>query len=273
MKTLSRAVRAIKDTVFPPRCFSCNSFFYHTLSIHTRGVQGKHCVAHFHFAELMPSFLCSTCLNDFSPIEPPICSMCGKMFKTREGDDHECEDCITSPKHFTIARAAGIYDQSLMDLIHQFKYKGKTQLAKPLGKLLFAALFHIWNNKNIDVIVPVPLHKKRFRKRGFNQAYLLIKDWEKINETIEVGLLSAKIDRNVLIREKHTKPQTGLKRKERLKNIRNAFVVENTERVKGKRVLIVDDVYTTGATTNECARVLLKHGAQSADVLTLARAV
>jgi len=243
MKTLSRAVRAIKDTVFPPRCFSCNSFFYHTLSIHTRGVQGKHCVAHFHFAELMPSFLCSTCLNDFSPIEPPICSM------------------------------SGIYVQWMMDPLHQFKYKGKTQLAKPLGKLLFAALFHIWNNKNIDVIVPVPLHKKRFRKRGFNQAYLLIKDWEKINETIEVGLLSAKIDRNVLIREKHTKPQTGLKRKERLKNIRNAFVVENTERVKGKRVLIVDDVYTTGATTNECARVLLKHGAQSADVLTLARAV
>jgi len=273
MRTLSRAVKTIKDTVFPPRCFVCRSFFHNTLSTHTRELQGKCCVDHSHFAELMPSFLCPTCINDFSSIEPPICSMCGKMFKTREGDDHECEDCITSPKHFTMARAAGIYDQSLMDLIRQFKYKGKTQLAKPLGKLLFTTLLHIWNNKNIDVIVPVPLHKKRFKKRGFNQAYLLIKGWEKINEKIESGLLSAQIGRNVLIREKHTKPQTGLRRKERVKNIRNAFIVENTEKVKGKRVLIVDDVYTTGATTNECARVLLKHGAQSADVLTLARAV
>jgi len=101
----------------------------------------------------------------------------------------------------------------------------------------------------------------------------LIKGWEKINEKVDTGFASTLIDRGLLVREKYTKPQTGLNRKERVKNIRNAFVMADSEKVNGKKVLIIDDVYTTGATTNECARVLLKHGAQSVDVLTLARAV
>ena len=184
-----------------------------------------------------------------------------------------CEDCIRSPKHFTSARASGVYDQSLMALVHQFKYKGKIQLAKPLGRLLFFTMFHFWGNTIIDVIVPVPLHKKRFKKRGFNQAFLLIKDWEKINEKFDQRFTSVQIEKDLIVREKHTKPQTGLSRKERVKNIRNAFRVKTSDKINGKRALIVDDVYTTGATTNECARVLMKNGEKSVDVLTLARAV
>ncbi|MCJ7774612.1 MAG: ComF family protein [Desulfobacterales bacterium] len=270
---LFRVLSAIKDTVFPSRCFVCRSFFHH-LALSERNVsQGKCHGDHFKFADLMPSFLCPACLNDFSSIQHPICIRCGKLFKTREGDDHECEDCITFPKYFTIARAAGIYDRSLMTLIHQLKYKGKIQLAKPLGKLLFTSLFNFWGSTGIDVIVPVPLHKKRFKKRGFNQAYLLIKNWEEMNEKVDPRIVFANIDKDLLIRQKHTKPQTGLSRKERIKNIRNAFMVTHPEKVKEKRVLIVDDVYTTGATTNECARILLEHGAKRVDVLTLARAV
>ncbi len=272
MAIFSRVVNAIKDVVFPSRCFVCRSFFHHPVSA---GIQSEaKCHAdHFRFVDLMPSFLCQSCLNDFSRVEPPICSQCGMVFTSREGDNHECGECITSPKHFTIARAAGVYDQSLMALIHQLKYKGKIQLAKPLGRLLFAALMHFWDHAGIDVIVPVPLHKKRLRTRGFNQAYLLIKDWEDISSMLHPGRGSASIEKDVLIREKHTKPQTGLNRKERVKNIRNAFAVIHPEKVMRKRVLIVDDVYTTGATTNECARVLMKHGAIRADVLTLARAI
>lgn len=270
---LSCVLNAVNDTIFPSRCFVCRSFFHPPATPERVGSKGKWHAQHFNFSDEMSSLLCSACLNDFFSIEPPICSRCGKIFRSREGDDHECEDCITSPKHFTIARAAGIYDRSLMTLIHQLKYKGKIQLAKPLGELLYTTLLHFWAYAGIDVIVPVPLHKKRFKKRGFNQAYLLIKDWEEINAKIGSGIVFARIDKKLLIRINYTKPQTGLSRKERVKNIRNAFDVTQPERIKDKSVLIVDDVYTTGATTNECARVLLKHGAKSAEVLTLARAV
>jgi ComF family protein len=195
------------------------------------------------------------------------------LFKTREGDDHECHDCIKSSKHFTKARAAGVYDLSLLDLIHQLKYKEKIQLAKPLGKLLLGTLVRYWKHNDIDMIIPVPLHEKRFKKRGFNQAYLLIKDWCTLTVNKKRELPSTLINTDVLVREKNTKPQTGLSRKERVRNIKNSFRVTDPEKIKGKRVLVVDDVYTTGATTNECARVLLKHKAKRVDILTLARAV
>ena len=162
---------------------------------------------------------------------------------------------------------------SRLELIHQLKYKGKIQLARPLGTLLFAALCRFWKNADLDVIIPVPLHAKRFKKRGFNQAYLLIKDWQKRYAKVGRVFSTIPINRDVLVREKHTKPQTGLNRKERVKNIKNAFKITDPELIEGKRVLIVDDVYTTGATTNECARILLKHKVKRVDILTLARAV
>jgi ComF family protein len=159
-----------------------------------------------------------------------------------------------------------------MEMIHHLKYRGKIQLAKPLGNFLFTAFLHFWDTNPFDFIVPVPLHVKRFRIRGFNQAYLLIKDWHELSRFTCREIPDPKISRDILVRSRWTEPQTGLDRKERMSNIKNAFTITDKRVVKGKRILLVDDVYTTGATVNECAKTFLKSGAQSVDVLTLARA-
>jgi ComF family protein len=195
------------------------------------------------------------------------------MFTSREGEDHLCGECLESPKKFRTARAFGVYDKALMTLIHCFKYNGKIQLACPLGKLLLSSFNLYWNLNSIDMIIPVPLHVKRFRTRGFNQAFLLVKDWDKIAATWNVKLPVMQIERHALVRNRWTEPQTGLGRKKRMANIKNAFSLKNSPKIIGKRILLVDDVLTTGATANECAKVLLRGGAGQVDVLTLARAV
>jgi ComF family protein len=126
---------------------------------------------------------------------------------------------------------------------------------------------------NIDLIVPVPLHPKKLRMRGFNPSFLMVKDWVCIAEFLNVRLPDMPVDTNVLARRRWTEPQTGLGRKERLANVKNAFNIIDRSKITGRKILIVDDVYTTGATANECAKVLLEGGAGHVDVLTLARAV
>jgi ComF family protein len=224
------------------------------------------------FDKLMAPFLCPICSSGFLPVESPKCSRCGMMFKSRQGEDHLCGECLDSPKRFQMARSAGIYKDTMMAVIHCFKYKGKTQLSRPLGTLLFAAFVSFWDKMNIDLIVPVPLHSKKLRMRGFNPSFLLVKDWVGIAKFLNVRLPDIPVDIDVLTRRRWTEPQTGLRRKERLANIKNAFNINNDSKIAGKRILLVDDVYTTGATVNECSKVLLKGGAGRVDVLTLARA-
>jgi len=227
----------------------------------------------FKFDRLFSPYLCSTCLARYAPVESPICIRCGIMFKSREGDDHLCGDCIKEPKRFKIARAPGIYDRTLMKAIHCLKYRGKIQMARPFEMLLFAAFVRFWDIKNVDLVVPVPLHLKRLRERGFNQAYLLVRNWKRLAMDLKIEMPDITIDRNVLVRSRWTEPQTGLGRKKRMKNIKNAFKVNDCSRIAGKRILLVDDVLTTGATVNECAKTLIGDGAKRVDVLTLARAM
>ncbi|MCI0498766.1 MAG: hypothetical protein L0Y36_03665, partial [Planctomycetales bacterium] len=125
----------------------------------------------------------------------------------------------------------------------------------------------------VDVVVPVPLHPSRLRNRGFNQVFLLMRSWKKRAKADALDLSAVQIEHNVLLRSANTAPQTNLGREERLTNIQNAFTIRMHQKIKDKAVLLVDDVYTTGATVNECARILLKGGAKHVDVLTLARAV
>ena len=138
-------------------------------------------------------------------------------------------------------------------------------MSRPLGALAKDTFFQFWDGDAIDLLVPVPLHVKRLRERGFNQAHLLIRRWAKQEGIPFDGL--------TLSRSRWTAPQTGLSRSERRKNIKGAFSIRHPERIKGRKIVLVDDVYTTGATVNECARVLMKAGAEFVDVLTLARAV
>ena len=291
----SRIINAFERAFFPARCMVCGSFFHSNLSRsvclpekefkdkkslafdYVQDSQGQRVASclngDFKFDRLFSPYLCSACLARYAPVESPICVRCGIMFKSREGDDHLCGDCIKEPKGFKLARAPGIYDLTLMKAIHCFKYSGKIQMARPFGMLLFAAFIRFWDIKNIDLIVPVPLHTKRLKERGFNQAYLLVRNWKRLAMTLSIDMPDITVDRNILVRSRWTEPQTGLGRKKRMKNIKNAFKVNDCSRIVGKRILLVDDVLTTGATVNECAKTLISDGAKRVDVLTLARAM
>lgn len=160
-----------------------------------------------------------------------------------------------------------------MNLVLNLKYHGKIQLAKPLGGLLLVAFLQYWDAGDIDIVIPVPLFQKRFKQRGFNQAFVLIQNWEDLAEELNADITGLHIERQALVRNRPTATQTGLGRKERMDNIKNAFSVPESQKITGKRILLVDDVYTTGATVDECSRVLIKHGAAYVDVLTVARAM
>ena len=277
---LVNARRALTSALFPAKCLVCSSF-YHTVEYGTDCMDGSDIPdsdSFLHnkdigFDKLVAPCVCPACAGDYLPVKTPVCKQCGIMFQSSEDKDHICEDCIRSPKKFKTARASGIYDRSFMEMIYSLKYKGRIQLAKPLGRLLFTALIQYWAENEFDLILPVPLHGKRLKTRGFNQAFLLIRNWSDIADRLNIKVSSITIDPHVLKRHRSTKPQTGLRRRERMKNTRNAFSVSDPDRIKEKKILIVDDVYTTGATVNECADVLLKNGAGQVDVLTLARAM
>jgi ComF family protein len=194
------------------------------------------------------------------------------MFKSREGMDHLCGECLNAKRYFGMARAVGVYDQTLMAVIHGFKYGEKVSLAAPLSILLLSAYQHFWHDRPMDVVVPVPLFERRFRKRGFNQVYLVIRHWE---DRKWKGALPAipMVARTALIRKRSTPPQTGLGRRGRKQNVKDAFEPGASHAIVKKRVLLVDDVYTTGATVSECAKILLEEGAEAVDILTLARAM
>ena len=270
---LTRLIKTIIEAFFPARCLACGSFFHPKQQpdncLSENGFQSENVSFH----TVMTPFLCPNCITGFLSVEAPFCLRCGIMFKSREGDDHVCGECLESPKRFRTARASGVYDKALRTTIHCLKYKGKIQLARPLGALLFSAFISYWDINSIDIIVPVPLHVKRFRRRGFNQAFLLIKDWDRIAKALKVTLPGIQIDGRLLVRSRWTKPQTGLGRKKRMANIKNAFSLNDSSKIIDKRILLVDDVLTTGATADECAKVLLYEGARHVDVLTLARAV
>lgn len=201
-----------------------------------------------------------------------MCPVCGLPFRTLADaptggpSDHPCARCLRHPPHFRRARARAIYrpdaDQDpLRHALHRYKYGRDVSLAPLLGGLLHDMAP---TPGDVDLVVPVPLHLARLRWRGFNQAQLLAAPLARA-----AGL---RIDPHVLARVRPTTPQVGLPERERRSNVRGAFAVRDAGRVAGRRLLLVDDVYTTGATVNECARVLRRAGARSVDVLVLARA-
>ena len=204
----------------------------------------------------------------------PLCVQCGMMFKSREGPDHLCQDCLTRPRRFSRARAAGVYHKSLMSLVLALKYRGKTRVAAPLGRWLFETFADHWAAGEIDRIIPVPPSCQAVSEPGVQPG--LPADpplagngpggcrrcaargrWSG-TPWCETGPLSARPDSTV-----------GPGRK----TFGGAFSVSRPEAVAGRRILLVDDVMTTGATVEACARILRSAGAERVDVLTLARAV
>jgi ComF family protein len=276
---ISRWIRLIQKAVFPGKCLACGALYHDKLDS-SKGyakdpveLSGGFFCDRSAFIRVMAPYLCPGCSMGFDPLESPMCPQCGVTFKTRQGEDHLCGDCIRSPRHFFMARSLGVYENTLMSVIHRLKYNGKIQLADPLGFLLFSLFLMNWGKESIDMVVPVPLHVKRFRKRGFNQSLLLVGNWERWAMSLDQGKWRLEIDCRLLVRTRQTQSQTGLDRKNRLKNIKNAFAVIRPADVRDKRILLVDDVFTTGTTLDECARALQRAGAGQVSVLTVARAL
>ena len=261
---VKRLLHGMGDALFPAKCLGCRRLFHHGAGTPetANALVDDHATG---FSRAMALYFCPTCRGQWTAVASPFCSRCGLVFKSREGEDHFCGRCLDRPGTFTRARAAGIYDDTLRIAIHALKFKGKVCLAGPLGAFLFDTFQHYWTAGDIDVVAPVPLHRHRFRRRGFNQAYLLVKRWTLPGETVVI--------RELLVRTRATPPQTALDRRQRRINIKNAFSVNRPGQSAGKRVLLVDDVLTTGATVDACANALIRDGAERVDVLTLARAL
>jgi len=241
--SLSFFWRSLIDFFFPPQCPFCG-----------RVLGGS--------AANRP---CPLCLAQIKLFDHPRCPCCGLGFVTEQGEDHLCAGCLTEERYFTTARAIGPYEGLMKEAIPRFKYHGAIRLAKPLGLLLAEYQDPDFPFSEFDLILAVPLHRRRLRQRGFNQATLLARRVSRAH--------SIPLDSTSLLRTRFTEPQTQLSGPERLKNIRGAFKVFRPEIIVGKHILLIDDVFTTGATVQECAKVLLKGRAKQVDVLTLARAL
>jgi ComF family protein len=273
-KRFRRSIGAFLKAVFPDQCLICGSLYHQDLhpGENRKGKTFLHQNDDSGFAREMAPYLCGACSSRFVPIDSPMCPRCGMMFDSRQGEDHLCQGCAQHPKYFARARSLGIYEDRFMKMIHAFKYGGKIQLARPLGRILFKLFISHWDIEEIDAVMPVPLHPRRLRSRGFNQSFLLVHQWPELSGRLDFAPKGITLDCKTLCRQKWTRPQTGLNRKERMVNIQKAFYVKDPLKVAQKRILVVDDVFTTGATLDECARVLIEAGAAQVHGLTLARA-
>ena len=209
-------------------------------------------------------FFCTACLADFTLLEPPLCPLCGTPFKSSEQENHPCQNCLQGRWRFDRGFSVFYYHGTLRKAIHLFKYSGRVILADPLARFLHERGAFWMSEIQPEVIVPVPSHRSRLKKRGFNPPLFLARY---LGKHWKIPVLP-----EALLPVKKIPSQAGLKREERLRNVRGAFVAEKNQ-VRGRRVLLVDDVLTTGATANECARVLKKSGASHVAVMTLARSV
>ncbi|MBU0680989.1 MAG: ComF family protein [Proteobacteria bacterium] len=184
------------------------------------------------------------------------------MYVKSGGGSHLCTLCRQKKYAFERARAVFCYNDEIGKLIHSLKFSGKKTGLRTMAVL--AQNSSLADLSSPDIIVPVPLHPLKLKSRGFNQSLLLAK--------VFFPDQKAKIS-HCLVRSRHTRPQTGLKGDERRKNVVGAFLVREPERVQGKKICLVDDVFTTGTTVNECAKTLKKAGAASVEVATLAMVV
>lgn len=232
--TIISILHGLVDLVYPPRCWVCS--------------------------KLGQELVCRDCLNGFDIIGMPFCTRCGKP---TEVEVDECRECRGKNFRFSSARAFGLFGGGLKEAVHSFKYKNGKVLAPFFAELILLNIDPQFFE--IDLVTEVPLNRKREIRRGFNQAKLLAQSIAKRIDKPHHSLLSQ-------VRE--TQDQSKLDFRERKKNVRDCFSPNGEGSVlKGKTVLLVDDVFTTGATVNECSKVLLRAGAESVKVVMVARTV
>ena len=207
--------------------------------------------------------LCPECFSKLNFITKPYCHICGRPFEFDIMGERVCAKCLMKRPLFLKARSAVQYDEASKKLLLPFKHADRLDLVPLLVKLMRPTANDLM--PETDIILAVPLHWLRLLKRKYNQSDELAYRLAKIYHKTYVP--------NVLKRQRATPSQGHLTAQERNRNVRGAFKVTHPNKIKGKRILLIDDVLTTGSTVNECTKVLLKAGAKSVDVLTIARVV
>ncbi|MCC2099151.1 MAG: ComF family protein [Hyphomicrobiales bacterium] len=237
-----RGLNGLLDAVYPPSCLACQA------------------------ATAAHNGLCPACWSRISLIEKPYCERLGVPFALDSGGLLISPEAFANPPAYGKARAVARFDDGpVRDLVHRLKYGDRVELAGPMGLWMARAGADIL--ADADLLIPVPLHRRRLFSRRFNQAALLARS---------IGDYSGRPwDGQCLQRVKATTPQVGKSRSQRAENVQGAFRVDvpARQRIAGKRLVLVDDVLTSGATVNAAARILLRAGAAQVDVLVFARVV
>lgn len=233
-------IKRLLNIIIPPRCLSCGSMTEES------------------------GMLCQNCWKNISFISKPFCECCGFPFEYDIGEAL-CAGCIKESKPFDNARSAFRYNEDSRKLITSYKYSDKTYGTESFARMMLRVAGDLVSEA--DIISSVPLHRLRLLSRKYNQSALLANKIAKISNRTAMH--------DILFRKKNSKPQASLPRNERMKNVKGVFAINDKykEFIKGKKIMLVDDVMTTGATVNECARLLKKSGAEKVFVLTLARTV
>jgi ComF family protein len=227
-------LRHVADFALPPRCAGCGTP-----------------VAEDHR-------FCAPCWNSLHFLAPPWCAGCNVPFAFDRGYDAFCAACLRDPPRHAGVRAAVAYGPVARDLALRLKYGGRIAFAETMALRMRRLV-----PAEADLLVPVPLHRWRIWSRGFNQAALIADSLAKLAHVPH--------DPDVLVRPRRTVLLRGLGGRQRAKAVAGAFTVDVPHRVRGKAVVLVDDVYTSGATADACTRVLLRAGARSVTILCWAR--
>ena len=242
MRTLAafKPLRGLVSLFYPPLCVACS-------------------------ANVEPDkYLCASCQEKAPRIKAPFCAKCSEPFAGAISGSFSCANCAHREIHFDAAVAAYRSRGLVRRLVHEFKYNREIHLRHPVASWLCQTMNDPrLRGRHFDLIVPVPLHPARERERGFNQAQLLA---EILSDKIDIPLAPA------LERIRYTTTQTAFDRAERMQNLHNAFRLRKKIVVRDLRVLLIDDVLTTGSTLSECARILKEAGAISVYAATAARA-
>lgn len=226
------------DYVIPPRCLSCCALV------------------------ISDNSFCADCWIKLNFITKPYCKLCGRKLNISVvTDELMCSKCIQNKPHFHFARSLFKFDENSKKLIHKFKYHDQTTMAKTFAKLLYQR-YHRQIDKNIDVIVPVPMHKIKRLMRMYNQSSVLADALARF--------LQKPVNHNILIKSKWTKPQVMLSKSAREKNLIKSLQFNTKYNVHNKKVLLIDDVATTGSTINQCSNILKTAGADTIYCLTIA---
>lgn len=225
------------ELIYPSKCVLCDCALEHGS---TRG-------------------LCEACEKVHPYLYGDVCSLCGKPLIDISVD--RCHDCRKTDHVFGYNRSMWVYEDEVQSSLQRFKYHDCKEFGRQFAKEL-VRYYNSINFHNVDLVVSVPLHKKKLRRRGYNQAYVLAKHFSK-----DVQLTLAPSDG--LVRVLNTKAQKALNDKERQKNMEDAFIASRGC-VEGKKILLIDDIYTTGATMDACSRALLEAGAKEVYGLSVA---